>query len=64
MRDIFSKINDLEKLIGNTPLVEILFKYKEKNMKVYAKLEYYNLTGSIKDRVAIYMLKHAYRLRY
>lgn len=60
MRDIFSKINDLEKLIGNTPLVEILFKYKEKNMKVYAKLEYYNLTGSIKDRVAIYMLKHAY----
>ena len=47
MRDIFSKINDLEKLIGNTPLVEILFKYKEKNMKVYAKLEYYNLTGSI-----------------
>ena len=30
MKDIFSKINNLEKLIGNTPLVEILFKYKEK----------------------------------
>ena len=29
MKDIFSKINNLEKLIGNTPLVEILFKYKE-----------------------------------
>ena len=26
-------------------------------MKVYAKLEYYNLTGSIKDRIALYMLK-------
>ena len=60
MKDIFSKINNLEKLIGNTPLVEILFKYKEKHMKIYAKLEYYNLTGSIKDRVAIYMLKRAY----
>lgn len=60
MKDIFSKINNLEKLIGNTPLVEISFKYKEKKMKVYAKLEYYNLTGSIKDRIAIYMLKRAY----
>ena len=60
MKDIFSKINNLEKLIGNTPLVEISFKYKEKKMKVYAKLEYYNLTGSIKDRVAIYILKRAY----
>lgn len=60
MKDIFSKINNLEKLIGNTPLIEISFKYKEKNMKIYAKLEYYNLTGSIKDRVAIYILKRAY----
>ena len=29
-------------------------------MKIYAKLEYYNLTGSIKDRIALYMLKKAY----
>lgn len=60
MGDIFYKLNTLEKLVGNTPLVEISFKYKEKKMKVYAKLEYYNLTGSIKDRIAIYMLKKAY----
>ena len=60
MNDIIFKLNSLEKLIGHTPLVEISFIYKEKKMKVYAKLEYYNLTGSIKDRIALYMLKKAY----
>lgn len=61
MKDIFSKFNNLEKLIGNTPLIEISLKYKDKKMKIYSKLEYYNLTGSIKDRIAVYMLKQAYR---
>ena len=60
MKDIFNKFNHLEKLIGNTPLIEISLKYKDKKMKIYSKLEYYNLTGSIKDRIAVYMLKQAY----
>lgn len=60
MRDILNKINNLEKIIGNTPLAEISFRYKGKKMKVYAKLEYYNYTGSIKDRIAIYILKKSY----
>lgn len=60
MNNILNKINNLEKLIGNTPLVEILFKYKGKELKVYSKLEYYNYTGSIKDRMALYILKKAY----
>jgi cysteine synthase A len=44
----------IEKLIGNTPLVE-LKKIQEKydlQAKIYAKLEWYNPAGSIKDRVA------------
>ena len=60
MKDVLKKINDLEDLIGHTPLIEISFRYNQKNMKIYAKLEYYNLTGSIKDRIALYMLKKAY----
>lgn len=60
MKDIFNKFNHLEELIGNTPLIEISLKYKDKKMKIYSKLEYYNLTGSIKDRIAVYMLKQAY----
>ena len=43
-------------LIGNTPMIKIYYKYKDKIKYVYAKLEYYNLSGSIKDRVAYYMI--------
>lgn len=46
-------------LIGNTPLIKIYYKYKNNISHIYAKLEYYNLTGSIKDRVAYYMLLKA-----
>lgn len=45
--------------IGNTPLVKIQYQYKGKINYIYAKLEYYNLTGSIKDRVAWYMIVKA-----
>ena len=41
----------MEKLIGNTPLVKIKYKYKNKDNFIYAKLEFYNYTGSIKDRI-------------
>lgn len=47
--------------IGNTPLIKIKYKYEGKENYIYAKLEYYNLTGSIKDRVAYYMIKNAYK---
>lgn len=36
-------------MIGNTPLIKIKYKYDNKINEVYIKLEYYNLTGSIKD---------------
>lgn len=45
--------------IGNTPMVEIKYKYNNKTKKVYSKLEYYNLTGSIKDRIAYFILNKA-----
>ncbi|MDO5516809.1 MAG: PLP-dependent cysteine synthase family protein [Clostridium sp.] len=60
MISVLNKLNTLDHLIGNTPLIEINFKYKGKSAKIYSKLEYYNYTGSIKDRVALYMLKKAY----
>ena len=56
----------LEKLIGNTPMIKIKCKYRgeegkgiEKEINVYVKLEYYNLTGSIKDRVVFYIIEKA-----
>ena len=45
--------------IGNTPMVEINYIYNNKKKKFYAKLEYFNLTGSIKDRTAYYILNKA-----
>ena len=46
-------------VIGNTPMIKITYKYKGKQNNMYAKLEMFNLTGSIKDRVAYYIIKNA-----
>lgn len=50
---------NIENLIGNTPMIKIKVKYKEKTVNVYAKLEYYNYTGSIKDRLAQYIIQES-----
>lgn len=52
---------DINKLIGNTPMIKIKVKYQEKIINVYAKLEYYNYTGSIKDRLAYYIINESYK---
>lgn len=52
---------NIENLIGNTPMIEIKVKYQEKIVNVYAKLEYYNYSGSIKDRLAYYIINDAYK---
>ena len=46
--------------IGNTPLIKIKYSYKERENNIYSKLESYNITGSIKDRIAYYIIKKAY----
>lgn len=54
------KFDNLSALINNTPLFEISIKYKGEDRKVYAKAEYYNFSGSIKDRIAYHILKYSY----
>lgn len=49
----------IKNLIGNTPLIRIKFKYKNVTREMYAKLEYYNYTGSIKDRIIYHILNKA-----
>ena len=51
----------IKKLIGNTPMIKIIARYKDKVVNVYAKLEYYNYTGSIKDRIAYYIINESYK---
>lgn len=42
-------------------MIKIKTKYKGNIINVYAKLEYYNYTGSIKDRIANYIIKESYK---
>lgn len=44
---------------GNTPMVDITYRYMGKLGHVYTKLEYYNPSGSIKDRIASYIIGKA-----
>ena len=48
---------NIEKLVGNTPMIRIDYEYEGRQGSIYSKLEYYNYSGSIKDRIALYIIK-------
>ena len=54
------RLKGLARLVGNTPLLAIEFTYRGKPRILYAKSEQLNMTGSIKDRMALFILEHAY----
>lgn len=56
-----AKFNHLNKLIGNTPMLKLHYTYRGKKGFIYVKCEHYNLTGSIKDRMALHTLYLAYK---
>ena len=60
-REAAARFKGLKHLVGNTPLLEISFKFRGRRSAVYAKAEHLNLTGSIKDRMAFHILRRAYR---
>lgn len=53
--------NNFSELVGNTPLMKLNNFCKKNNLEaeIYAKLEYFNPAGSIKDRVALEMINAA-----
>lgn len=55
-----NKFRHLWQLVGNTPMLEISYRYKQEVRSIHVKCEHYNLTGSIKDRMALYILQQAY----
>lgn len=58
---IANKSEHLWCMVGNTPMLEIHFTYKGKQRRLFVKCENFNLTGSIKDRMALYILERAYK---
>ncbi len=56
-----SHLASLHRLIGNTPLLAIDFTWRGEPRVLYAKQESLNLTGSIKDRMALHIIEAAYQ---
>ena len=48
-----------QELIGKTPLVRLAYSGFPEDVKVYAKLELWNPSGSVKDRTGLYMVRDA-----
>jgi cysteine synthase A len=55
-----ARLAGLRHLVGNTPLLAIDCRFRGRRRRVFAKAEYLNLTGSIKDRMALHILARAY----
>ncbi|HLW49524.1 MAG TPA: pyridoxal-phosphate dependent enzyme, partial [Sphingobacteriaceae bacterium] len=58
--DLANKFQHLWHLVGNTPMLKLNYTYRGKPGSIYVKCEHYNLTGSIKDRMALYIMYQAY----
>ena len=61
LNEINEKFRGYTNIIGNTPMICVDFTYKGSKRKIYAKSENVNLTGSIKDRMALHILRKAYQ---
>src|SRR5271165_4497296 len=57
---IAKRLQALERLIGNTPLLAIEYEVSGSKRTIYSKSEQMNFTGSIKDRMALHILRKAY----
>lgn len=55
-----TRLNSLAGMIGRTPLLAVHLRWKGERRVIFAKAEHYNLTGSIKDRMALNILRCAY----
>lgn len=56
-----SGVDDIAALVGSTPLLKISYELDGQADHVFAKYESENMTGSVKDRMAIHILRDAYR---
>ncbi len=55
------RLASLAEMIGRTPLLAVHLRLRGERRVIFAKAEHYNLTGSIKDRMALNILRCAYR---
>jgi cysteine synthase len=53
-------VDAMAPMVGNTPLIEVLYESRGRQRRIYAKYEQRNMTGSTKDRMALWILRSAY----
>lgn len=53
------RVDHLSALIGETPFMEIVYRFNGEPRRLYAKYELENMTGSVKDRMAAFILRRA-----
>jgi len=51
---------DVAALVGHTPMLEIHYRIDEQERSIFAKYESMNMTGSVKDRMALHIMRRAY----
>jgi cysteine synthase A len=56
-----ARFDAIREMVGNTPLLEISFRFRGQSRRLFAKAEHLNLTGSIKDRMALHIMESAYQ---
>ncbi len=54
------RLRGLSSLVGNTPMLAIECIFRGAHRVIHAKAEYLNLSGSIKDRMAMHILRRGY----
>jgi cysteine synthase len=54
------RLRALHRLVGNTPLLAVHFTFRDTRRTIYAKCEHLNMTGCMKDRMALHLLEQAY----
>jgi cysteine synthase A len=58
--EVAGRLHSLRHLVGNTPLLGIDCTFRGRKRRVFVKAENFNLTGSIKDRMALCILSRGY----
>src|SRR5690349_13984781 len=54
------RFKGIKHMVGNTPLLELHFTFRNRKRVIFAKAEHMNMTGSIKDRMAFHIMQGAY----
>jgi hypothetical protein len=57
---ISEKVRGLRHLVGNSPILVVNLTYRGERRTLYAKAEHLNMTGSIKDRMALHIIRLGY----